>query len=284
MLLNTENPKLDRSRRKDKLISEVLSTSIIEVDSLQKNLKKGRNNQVQAADERSLIKATCLSWFNNHRPRLVPPLSETDLSIIDNLYKSFLSRSDHNGARKKYLTDIKTLRKHIIGLRSLKISVIPTSINSGDLPPDFSPLIGDKNMRSILERRWVECSTCINAAAPLAATVMMGGLLEALLLARIHRETDKTKIMNAKAAPKDKAGSKTLSLQEWTLKDFIDVLHETQIISRSVKDIGSVLRDYRNYIHPYKELSHAIKLEPSDSALLWEITKGIARDLLKAKS
>ena len=35
-------------------------------------------------------------------------------------------------------------------------------------------------MRGILGRRWEECRKCIAADAPLAAVVMMGGLLEAL--------------------------------------------------------------------------------------------------------
>ncbi len=262
------------------MATKILSSSLAELDSLQKNLKRGRSCQVGAAEERALIKATCLSWFNNHRPKLLLILSESDLTEIDEYYKNFLTKSEHHGVREKYLQDLKQLKKRLVELRSLKVTTVSTTGTGTDVPPDFSPLIADKNMQLILERRWAECAICVHAPAPLAATVMMGGLLEALLLARIHRETDKTRIMNSQASPKDKSNGKTLPLQGWMLRDFIDVLHDVGLVSKSVKDIGVVLRDYRNYIHPYKELSHGIKLESSDAALWWEITKGIAKDLL----
>jgi hypothetical protein len=45
------------------------------------------------------------------------------------------------------------------------------------------------------------------------------------------------------------------------LKDFIDVVHELGWITVSAKDVGAVLRDYRNYIHPQKQLSHNVHLK-----------------------
>lgn len=259
------------------MITDILGAAISELDTIRVNLRSERAALVRSFEKRSLIKATSLTWFNNHRPKLVNLIQETDLDSIDSIYKSILSRSDKAGTRAKYLKEVKILRDEIIALRSRKIA--QPQITRNDDPPDFSPLISDQGMRCILQRRWIECAQCIRASSPLAATVMMGGLLEALLLARIQRESDKTLIMNSKSAPKDKS-HKTLPLQEWTLRHFIDVLHEVKFISHSAKDVGTVLRDYRNYIHPYKELSHGISLELSDAELWWGITKGITKDLL----
>ena len=128
--------------------------------------------------------------------------------------------------------------------------------------------------------RWIECVNCINGNSPLAATVMMGGLLEGLLLARINRENNKAPIFQASNAPKDYSTKKVLPLKEWTLRNFIDVAHELRWISQSAKDVGEVLRDYRNYIHPQKQLSHNIVIEKNDAILFWEITKSICRQLL----
>ncbi|HEV2022750.1 MAG TPA: hypothetical protein VGQ94_09485 [Terriglobales bacterium] len=135
-------------------------------------------------------------------------------------------------------------------------------------------------MHRILVNRWQECTRCIGANADLAAIVMMGGLLEALLLARIQREPDQAAVFKAVAAPKDTKTKKTLPLQAWTLRHFIDVAHELKWISQTVKQVGVVLRDYRNYIHPYKELSHKIVVQPGDSGVLWEVSKSISRKLL----
>ncbi|MBL8230659.1 MAG: hypothetical protein JNL98_19360 [Bryobacterales bacterium] len=64
------------------------------------------------------------------------------------------------------------------------------------------------------------------------------------------------------------------------LKSYIDVAHELSWISTSAKDVGVVLRDYRNYVHPQKEYSHGIVLTPEDARVLWDVAKTIVRQLL----
>ncbi len=154
------------------------------------------------------------------------------------------------------------------------------SASTTDLPPDFSRLIADASMQVILEKRWTECVTCISHGAPLAATVMIGGLLEGLLLARVNRESNKAPIFAAVAAPKDRR-NKTLPLKDWTLNDYIGVAHELKWITVAAKDVGVVLRDYRNFIHPQKELSHGVSLTTQDAVIRWEVGKSISRQLLK---
>jgi hypothetical protein len=45
--------------------------------------------------------------------------------------------------------------------------------------------------------------------------------------------------------------------------------------------VGAILRDYRNYIHPYKEYQHKKRITPADSKMLWEIGKTIVMQILK---
>jgi hypothetical protein len=110
---------------------------------------------------------------------------------------------------------------------------------------------------------------------------MMGGLLEGLLLAKINQLPNKAAVFSAIATPKDPKTGKALQLKEWGLKNYIDVAHELGWITKTTKDIGEVVRDYRNYIHPQKELSHGISLEPGDAHMLWEVAKSITVQLLK---
>jgi len=51
-------------------------------------------------------------------------------------------------------------------------------------------------------------------------------------------------------------------------------------ISQSAKDVGDVLRDFRNYVHPQKELSHGVIIIKDDAILFWEIAKNITRQIL----
>jgi hypothetical protein len=135
-------------------------------------------------------------------------------------------------------------------------------------------------MKVILERRWNECQSCVRAEAPLAATVMMGGLLEALFVARANLMTNKTPLFRAKATPIDAKTKKPLVLTEWTLRPYIDVAAELGWISSSGKDVAAVLRDYRNYIHPEKERAHGVRLNEHDSSMFWGVTKSLTNQLL----
>jgi len=261
-----------------------VDAALAEIDRLKKVLKRRRSPQVWSAEEKSLVKATALSWFNNHRKQVQPSLGGDLLGPPDTCYKGLLSAADRAASRGKYDSLLKNIHKELVSIRGyiLTAGQDDAARKTVDDPPKFDPLIGDPRMRDILTNRWLECSVCLTAGASLAATVMMGGLLEALLLARINKEQNKTFIFAAATAPKDKSTRKTLPLKDWTLRNFIDVGHELNWISQSAKDVGEVLRDYRNYIHPYKEYSHGVRLREDDASLFWEISKRIARQVIRS--
>ncbi|MGB8472673.1 MAG: hypothetical protein WCE61_01160 [Candidatus Acidiferrum sp.] len=120
---------------------------------------------------------------------------------------------------------------------------------------------------------------CLSSNANLAATVMMGGLLESLLLARINGSPDKRGVFTTPAAPRDKAG-RTLALSEWKLLKLVEVAHELTWVTKSAKDVGNVLRDFRNYIHPHKEYTDGVVILEEDAKMFWEVTKSISRHVL----
>jgi hypothetical protein len=259
-----------------------LEAAITQASRLEKVLKDGRPRvQVTLSDERSLAKATALTWFSNQRGPIAIAVSVTSIDQVDAAYKSILESSERAGARAKYLSTLKALKRDLVRLRSECASMPQAPIATADQPPNFAPLISDPAMQRILVARWEECTKCLKADVPLAATVMMGGLLEALLLARINREPAKKNIFTAKAAPRNH-NKKTKPLPDWMLKDFIDVVHELNWISVSAKDVGAVLRDYRNYIHPQKQLSHGVHLKLEDAVLFWEISKSITRQIISS--
>jgi len=253
--------------------------AIGESDKLRATLRRRRDPQVRGSDERALAKATALTWFNKHRAAALIFAEGGALARVDQLYRTILEAGDRAASRTKLLATLKQVRTRLIELRSGVVAGQPSGRLTSDDAPDFAPLIADAPMQSILVGRWRECMSCLAAEAPLAATVMMGGLLEALLLARINRETNKAPLFKSAVAPKDKSGQPR-PLGEWTLKNYIDVVHAQGWISLSARDVGEVLRDYRNYIHPFKQLSHGVQLKTADAALFWEITKSVSRQLI----
>jgi hypothetical protein len=259
-----------------------LEDASIECKRLARILAKGPR-AVRSQDERQVAKATAYAWFNTHRHTVIPSIGQGRLQSIDDDYRKLLDLSARESARTIYLKTLKDLDRAISTLQSELVvqlsgpSIKPTT--TADVAPDFSKLVSDTTMQSILVRRWNECVACVKAKAPLAATVMMGGLLEGLLLAKINQLSDQSVVFKAKTAPRDKA-SKTLPLKEWGLKNYIDVAHELGWISQTTKDVGVVMRDYRNFIHPQKELSHGIQLHTQDAEMMWEIAKNVTHQLL----
>lgn len=258
-------------------VMDTLDLALTEIGHLRKLLKKKKTSQVRSSDERSIAKATALAWFNSHRGILSSVGASSNFQNTDSSYNELLEATDRATSRNAYDSLLKNLRETLIALRSEGAS--HSQSTTSDNSPSFAPLIADPQMQAILGDRWRECVTCINAGAPLSATVMMGGLLEALLLGRINRESSQSPIFQSKAAPKDKNGHPK-GLSDWMLKNYIDVAREMGWISVSAKDVGVVLRDYRNYIHPFKQLSHGVNLTNDDALLLWEVSKAITRQVI----
>lgn len=262
------------------MLTTSIDEAIAQIDRLRRLIKKGSGAQVRGAEERSVVKATALTWFNNYKATLRSVEMAYEFERLEEAYQALLAHSDRQTTRSVYDQLCKSIKKNLIDLRTEALKAPVHTTSTSDQPISFQALGSDQRMQSVLTARWDECVVCLKAGAPLAATVMMGGLLEALLLARINLEADKPAIFKATAAPKDDQ-QKTRQLKEWALKNYIEVAHELGWITVSAKDVGEVLRDYRNYIHPSKQYSHNVALTTDDAMILWEVAKAIARQVLK---
>lgn len=262
----------------------LVDASIAEVDRLLAFLKKGKTVQVWSTDEKGIAKATALSWFNAHHAELTKAFETNPLiTRASSLFQELISFTDRATSRPRYIKHLKELRGVLAELRTSIVAgkLAPARVGViSESPPSFAKLVKDSGMQVILAKRWEECTRCIEADAPLAATVMMGGLVEALFLARINSLADKAPVFTCLKAPRDKSG-KTLPLNEWTLKNYIDVADELKWITVSAKDVSSIIRDYRNYVHPYKEHSHGVSVCRDDAILFWEVAKQLARQVLR---
>lgn len=259
-----------------------MDAALSQVQRLRKTLKKSSVRQVSSLEERQLVTSTALSWFNNLLLDVSRSVASDGVADINAYYRELLNCADGRALRTKYDTILKSLSAALAVLRRDLVSgLAPVPVgDSPDEPPDFVKIASDLRMQTILRRRWLECSKCVTAKAPLAATVMMGGMLESLLVARTNLEKDKAKLFASNYVPVDHKSQKKIPFQEWTLKTYIDVASDMGWITRSAKDIGEVIRDYRNYVHPHKEYTHDVTLTDEDAEMFWEVTKQIARQLL----
>ena len=262
---------------------EAIQATLAEVERLRKIIARGSSKQVYSASELDLVKANVHTWLHTRRSILVAAVTESSLKELDSAYRDLLGATNRGTSRTRYLALLKTLKRSLGNLqvdKAIELSGPVQLPSTPETPPSFASISSDAEMQQLLTNRWNECVGCIEHSLPLSATVMMGGLLEALLVARINKLSDQSPVFKAKSAPKDKAGI-ALKLRDWTLSNYIDVAHELGWISDTYKDVGAILRDYRNYIHPYKEYQHKKRIAPDDSKVLWEIAKTIVRQVLK---
>ncbi|HSZ56671.1 MAG TPA: hypothetical protein VK797_13470 [Tepidisphaeraceae bacterium] len=261
---------------------DAIDAAIGEVVRARTRISKVKTNQVRGVDDIAMLKATAQTWFHTHRPVVVGAAPNVDLSSIDDNYTVILDATAKFAAKSTYLNALRSAKETLMAARALALVVRPAAqaASTDDLAPDFSPLAGNQQMRDILTRRWHECAKCVKAEAHLAAIVMMGGLLEALFVARANKMPDKTPLTSAANAPKDKGTGKTTNYQEWMLDSYIKVGFELKWITESAKDVADNLKEYRNFIHPAKELRYGVTLDLNDSSIFWQVTKALTRQLL----
>ncbi len=121
----------------------------------------------------------------------------------------------------------------------------------------------------ILNQRLQEIKKCLNSKASLACIFLCGSTLEGILLGVALNHP--RKFNQAKASPRKEG--KVLQFHEWTLSNFIDVAKETEIINEDVRKFSHVLRDFRNYIHPYQQASHKFNPDEHTAKLCWQVLK-----------
>jgi hypothetical protein len=264
-------------------LHDLIQSSIEDVTKARLRITKYHGAQIRREEERLFISAIAHTWFQTRRPSIIQYAeSDQNIPIVDSAYRHLLEMTEQCAAKSTYLTELKAIKGSLIHLRGNTVTIVERPVVPvSDIPPDFASLSGDQFMTDILNRRWIECARCVKADVPLAAVVMMGGLLEALFVARANKlqGPEKAKIFHLKSTPVDKA-KKALDLREWTLSAYIDVGHELHWITQSGKDVASVLREYRNYIHPAKERAHGIVLQTTDASIFWEVAKSLAQQLL----
>lgn len=143
-------------------------------------------------------------------------------------------------------------------------------------PPNFLTLGLEPGIGELLEKRWEESQKCVDSEAFLAGTIIMGSLLEGLLLGvfqRYPREANATP-----CAPKDSSG-KVLKFHEWSLSQMIDVAHHAGWFDLDVKKFSHSLRDFRNLIHPYKQMLTRANPDSDTCKISWLVVQAAVNDL-----
>lgn len=118
---------------------------------------------------------------------------------------------------------------------------------------DIDSLGLDAYVSEIIKIRLKEVENCINNESSLASILLIGSILEGILLgtALMHPQ----KYNQSQSAPKNKEDDRIKRFPEWSLSNLIDASFDIGILKQDVKKFSHVVRDFRNYIHPYEQMS-----------------------------
>lgn len=135
---------------------------------------------------------------------------------------------------------------------------------------DITKLNFETAISTVLTNRVKELQILIEGKAYLSSIISMGSLLEGVLLAIA---TKNPMIYNkSKSSPKDKDGA-VKKLFNWSLNDLIDVTYELDIFKEDVFKFASILRYFRNYIHPFQQMSSGFTPTEETVCICYQVLK-----------
>ena len=76
----------------------------------------------------------------------------------------------------------------------------------------------------------------------------------------------------ARCAPKDENGN-VRRFPDWTLNNLIDGAAEIGFLKQDVKKFSHVVRDFRNYIHPYSQMSSGFTPDKQTAMICLQVLK-----------
>ncbi|WP_431967335.1 hypothetical protein [Actinacidiphila sp. bgisy160] len=129
----------------------------------------------------------------------------------------------------------------------------------------LTDIIRDPVMARVLQHRLDEAQTCYHNGAHIAATIMLGSLLEGVLL-QVIKEHDTTLLGST---PPDKA----------TLEKLINACNTARLIGADIERFCHELRIYRNYVHPAAEIREAHAPDRDTLNVCWQVVGAVLNDL-----
>lgn len=131
----------------------------------------------------------------------------------------------------------------------------------------------DYNITEILKIRMIEAESNMKVGCSLSAIILIGSIAEGILLGVA---TKYPRIFNmANSAPTNRNDGRVKPFNAWTLNNLIEVAYELDIIHEDVKKFSHVLREFRNYIHPYQQLCSKFNPDIDTAAICLQVLKAL---------
>lgn len=128
----------------------------------------------------------------------------------------------------------------------------------------------------VLQHRIKEIEKCFSSGSPLAVILLAGSALEGIFLGLAIQNP--RQFNSAKSSPKD-SSSKVKPFHEWSLSGFIDVAKELGLIKHDTHKFSHSLRDFRNYIHPFEQMSSGFSPREQTAKICLQVLRAAIHEI-----
>ena len=146
--------------------------------------------------------------------------------------------------------------------------------------PSIQKLPIEASVVPIIESSLKEAKITMGAGAYLSTIFLCGSVLEAVLLGAAQKEP--SRFNRASASPKASGGS-VKRFRDWNLAQLIDVAHEVGLLKPDIKKFSHSLRDFRNYIHPYEQISSGFSPDEHTAKLCLQALTAALADVARER-
>lgn len=180
---------------------------------------------------------------------------------------------------RKLIADCRNIANKLIG----KPIQADASLSEGDfLASDFGKINFSKvpiesQLQPILENRLKEAQICLEHGANLAVVFMAGSMLEGVLLGVAQKYS--RNFNESRCSPKNNNTGKPEHFNKWTLSQLIDAGREIGLLGEDVKKFSHALRAFRNYIHPYQQMTADFYPDKETATICLQVLKAALLNL-----
>lgn len=133
--------------------------------------------------------------------------------------------------------------------------------------------IQDPRLQDQLANDWDEAQRVHGVKAWKSCVILCGGILEGMLLDVLKRDE-----RQAKAAYQRLRVKSPPDLNSWDLVDLVDVAKELGLLSRGVGHLSHGLREFRNLVHPGRQIREKVSLTEEEAEIAFNVVKVCLRE------
>ena len=148
---------------------------------------------------------------------------------------------------------------------------------------DKFDFISDDKLKAMLIRDYEELQVCLKHHALKSVLILSGGIIEAVLLEYFTHNLPNNITLEdivGREEVKDVSGNIVTKFKSgWSLEKFINQAKNENLISEKVQQLSHLVRNYRNLIHPAKELRTLEDFDAETAQMSFSLVNMVLKDV-----